>query len=259
MEVFEFMKEIGLPDRAISAVARIPFSGEEIASLPHAAYLNEPYAGDRPDRVLALFVRYLAGFSEEAYLRRGVTHGEWLDTMKDVAIWCGHLQRERGETGLRETAWLAHLVRTEIFRLGRLQFVPRRLLEELRAGDAVFPAGTQYAEVHIPEGERLLPSLADASFLRARELFAPRFFTCESWLLSPKLRERLKGGNILDFAARFRLLSVCEADRSAERYLFHGIADPHAYRPQNGFSAWVKEEAERGRFVGSAYGICVVS
>ncbi len=257
MNSLEFMKAIGLPEYAIAAVERIALPEEEIKNLPRATFLNEPYKGDRPDYVLALFVKYLAKYSEESYRKRGAMREEWLSTMSDLAIWCKQLFCESGEVGIRETHWLAHLVRTEIFRLGRLQFVPHVLSEELRCRGNSLPAGTRYCEVHIPAEGRLSPALVDDSFARAKQLFSPELFTCESWLLSPKLQGLLSGGNILAFASRFQVVCVDEADRSAERYIFGRISNPSEYLPANGFSARVRDMALEGNFVGSAYGICL--
>lgn len=255
MDRLEFMKAIGLPDDAIAVTERISLTEAEITALPRAEFLDGRYEGDRPDRVLAMFVNYLAKYSEEEYRRRGITEEEWLDTMSDVAVWCRQLFCERGEIGLRETHWLSHLVRTEIFRLGRLQFIPRLLSGEPGCGKARFPDGTPYCEVHIPADGKLTPELAERSFARAKRLFAPVFFTCESWLLSPKLKALLKGGNILDFASRFQVLSFDETDRSAERYIFGKISKPCDYRPANAFAERVRDLAEAGETVGSAFGI----
>lgn len=255
MNCLEFMKSIGLPDDAIAAVERIPITEAEITALPRAKFLGERYEGDCPDRVLALFVSYLAKYSEEEYRKRGIAKEEWLATMSDVAVWCKQLFCERGEIGLRETHWLSHLVKTEIFRLGRLQFVPRLFSGELGCGETRFPVGTPYCEVHIPADGKLSPELVDFSFARAERLFSPVFFTCESWLLSPKLKTLLKGGNILDFASRFRVLTFDRADRSAERYIFGKISRPCEYLPANAFAARVRDMAAAGEAVGSAFGI----
>ncbi len=247
------MREIGLPERHISVVKQIPVSEEEVSSLPAAPFLEADYAGDHPGRVLALFVHFLAG-SEFAYRVCGLSREEWLNTMRDVAIWSKHLYAERGEIGLRETGWLAHLVRTEIFRLGRLQFVPRLSEGEIAFNGRTFPARTPYCEVHIPAEGKLSQAEADASFARAKELFAPRFFSCDSWLLSPKLKNFLDGGNILAFASRFAVVKTDENDRSAERYIFGTIGDPREYVARNRFSTRVKEAACAGDYIGSALG-----
>ena len=254
MNCEEFMRAIGFSEEQIAAIQKISLSKEEIEALPKAPFLDASYSGDRPDRVLALFVSYLSSHGESAYRVRGLTREEWLGTMRDLLIWSNHLQAERGELGVRETGWLSHLVRTEIFRLGRLQFVPRLSEEEITIKGHAFPIGTPYCEVHVPADGKLLPADADASFARARELFAPQFFSCESWLLSPKLKAFLGSGNILAFAARFRLAQFDEGDRSAERYVFGKIGDPQEYVAKNSFSARVKAAACAGDYVGSALG-----
>lgn len=247
------MHEIGLPERHISVVKQISLSEEEVRALPASPLSEADYAGDRPDRVLALFVHFLAE-SEPKFLARGLCREEWLATVRDVTIWTKHLLLERGEIGLRETAWLSHLVRAEIFRLGRLQFVPRLSEEEVAFGGRIFPAGTMYCEVHIPAEGKLEAAEADASFARAKELFSPRFFSCDSWLLSPKLKKFLDSGNILAFASRFTVVKTDENDRSAERYIFGKIGDPKEYVAENAFSMRVKEAAGLGDCLGSALG-----
>ena len=259
MDYQEFMREIGFSENQIAAIKRITVSDEEIKALPRAPFLEEDYAGGRPDWVLALFVHYLAAYSEEAYLKRGLTRTEWLSTMQDLALWCNQLLIERGEFGIRETHWLSHFVRTEIFRLGRLQFVPRISESEVVFNGQRFPVGTPYCEVHIPADGKLTPAEADLSFARAKALFAPRFFSCESWLLSPKLHAFLDGGNILAFALRFTIVETDEHDRSAERYIFGRIGAPDDYVARNQFSARVKEGAREGNYVGSALGYLHVS
>ena len=258
MNVEQFMKAIGLSERHIATVKAIPRTEAELHALPHSALLNKAHDGDAPDKVLALFVRYLAAYSEEAYEKRGVTREEWLDTMRDVAIWSNFLQEERGEIGLRETHWLSHLIKTEIFRLGRLQFVPRISEEPVFIGKRSFPVGTPYCEVHIPADGKLSPTAVDASFARARGLLTPAYFSCDSWLLSPKLNGILSGGNILAFAARFTVMQTDGCDRSAERYIFGTIGNPHEYVAANPFAAKVKEMACRGEFVGSALGYLLI-
>ena len=218
METEAFMRETGFSDEARRAVRACRLSREEIESLPQRSWLNETYTGDRPDYVLALFAHYLARYSEQAYSAKGLAREEWLDTMRDLAIWSSNLQSVGGECGVRETHWLAHLVRTEIFRLGRLQFIPRVAQAPVCFGGNEFPAGTPYAEVHIPQGGKLSVEAVNASFRRAGELFGSRFYSCESWLLSPKLKTLLSGGNILSFASRFTVTESDERDRSAERY-----------------------------------------
>lgn len=253
-----FLKAIGLGEPYLSAVAACPVSEEEAISLPASPYLDAHYEGPHPEKMLALFVRYLSEYSEEAYHVRGIGHADWLMSMTDVAVWARALMRESGEIGLRETGWLAHLVRTEIFRLGRLQFIPRTL-QTPRVYGREYPAGTPYCEVHIPVGGPLLPAEADASFRAAEALFSPALFTCDSWLLSPRLRALVPHGNIADFSARFTLLSVDETSRSAERYIFGRVGDPHGYTAETSLARAVKAEVLAGRPLGTAYGYIALS
>lgn len=258
MDHEEFMREIGLSEACISAVKKVSFTEEEVRALPRSPLLNGRYYGDSPDRVLALFVRFLAEYGERAYAQKGVMRTEWLETMSDIAIWSRFLYEESGEIGLRETHWLAHLVRAELFRLGRLQFIPRVSETEICFDGATFPAGTPYCEVHVPADGKLLPREVDLSFARAKRLFAPSFFSCDSWLLSPGLERFVNGGNMLSFASRFTLVQTDANDRSAERYIFSKIGDPRDYIVKNSFAEGVKRAACKGIYVGSALGYCIV-
>ena len=254
------MAAIGLSDESKRIVKGLELSvSDETAALLGGKLAEARYEGNRPDYVLALFVRYLAAYGERAYAGTGITHSEWLDTMRDLSLWNEQLYAERGERGLRETHWLMHLVKAEIFRLGRLQFIPRISSERVSFARRNFSAGTKYCEVHIPKGEAMLPELVEASFLRAQELLRPKYYVCESWLLSPRLKEMLKGGNILSFAARFFITETDLADRSGERYIFGKTGNPSDYRPQNKLGERAKEAALRGEFIGSARGYCVIS
>lgn len=256
------MNSIGLSDESKRIVNGIDVSLSEdtFVSLPERELLKKYYGGDRPNYVLSLFVRYLSVYGEGRYANTGVqlTKSEWLDTMRDLTLWSDRLYAESGERGLRETHWLAHLIQADIFRLGRLQFVPRISKEQVSFGDKIFPVGSKYCEVHIPQGEAMSPRLVDNSFLRAQELLQPEYYVCESWLLSPRLKEMLKGGNILSFSARFFITETDFKDRSGERYIFGKIGDPTDYQPRNELVKRVKEAALRGKFLGSARGYYVV-
>lgn len=68
---------------------------------------------------------------------------------------------------------------------------------------------TLVLSVHIPEGEPLTPSLVDASFSLAQEMYRPTLFVCDSWLLDPELSKVLPPeSNICLFMQRFKKFPV---------------------------------------------------
>jgi hypothetical protein len=100
----------------------------------------------------------------------------------------------------------------ELFRLGRLQFEPITLEEEIVHGGRIYPAGTPALSVHIPAGEPLDPDAALDSFRQAEAFFPHYFgqtyplFYCHSWLMAPSLTEILPASSrIMQFQRMFQL------------------------------------------------------
>jgi hypothetical protein len=146
---------------------------------------------DRDDAVVQSF---LARVPEARALHgaRGLTDEESWATLAELPRHA-RLDRElHGTTGLRKDWWVELAFSGRLFELGRLQF-------ERCDG---------YLNVHIPETGPLDPLACDASFARARELFAEYGEArCRSWLLDPQLRDLLpRSSNILRFQERWRLV-----------------------------------------------------
>ena len=88
--------------------------------------------------------------------------------------------------------WVAKSIRMELFRLGRLQFEPL-ILDQKLAQKYHLPSGEKVLNVHIPAGEKLDYCECQKSFESAKKFFSNEdvIFICDSWLLSPELREIL--------------------------------------------------------------------
>lgn len=157
-------------------------------------------------------------------------------TLSDAGNWVRNYHARSGAWGFGELHWLRRHARSEIFRLGRLQFAPAAFEwpfsvyrspntgeiaalsaeKERQAGDRqpIIVPGSGTLEVHIPQGEKLSPEACERSYLWAREFFSRYFsstqvaaFTCFSWLLDPALREILpEESNIVRFQSRYHIL-----------------------------------------------------
>lgn len=144
-------------------------------------------------------------------------------TGRDIALWISEHQRRHGVWGLSETGWIRHHLAGRLLSLGRLQFMrascdlPLRPSDPLRTGDPVL-------EVHIPAGAPLDPGACQASLTMARRLYADRDwrgFTCQSWLLGPRLAEILPAeSNILTFQRWFQPLPCAMDDRQTIERIF---------------------------------------
>lgn len=166
---------------------------------PRVSYeeLCDGWLPDTPQLALALYFRF-ARLAQDRYAERGIPDEIWVDTMSDLGIWA--LQIRPGIWGITEVGWLSRHLTLRLFRLGRLQFEPK----------------PEAIEVHIPEGEPLLPLACDLAFDAAVRMFGRQDFHCHSWLLSPDLESVLPAdSNIRAFATRFTLTSVDRADAQA--------------------------------------------
>ncbi|MDO5088621.1 MAG: hypothetical protein Q4D53_02440, partial [Leptotrichiaceae bacterium] len=86
----------------------------------------------------------------------------------------------------------------KVIKLGRLQFeISEHIDEEL-----LFKLGNRknllFVNVHVREGEKLLPDLCEISYNKASEYYKSKglsfsglVFTCHSWLLNPDLKTLL--------------------------------------------------------------------
>ena len=172
-----------------------------------------------------------AGMALDEYRRRGLDESLWLETMGDIAIWCGNCEHRLGQPGLEKLDWLQYHFRLELFRLGRLQFqmtplTPPDWVAPEALADGGLRAGQPVLNVHIPQGEPLDPEACGRSLAASGRFFgayapeyrdAPR--VCESWLLYPGNRAILPPeGNIARFAGRFRILAETDdASQAVER------------------------------------------
>ena len=109
---------------------------------------------------------------KEKYTELGISDEIYYDTMSDIRIWC----ENNGNKGLKNYGWLQNHVKTELFRLGRLQF---QLYEcknrTLLYNKLPFSYGEKLIYVHIPQGEKLNYDECVNSFRTAGEFFRKYF------------------------------------------------------------------------------------
>lgn len=117
--------------------------------------------------------------------------------------------------------WSAMFVRGYLVRLGRLQY--EHGLKFYPHYDHLFEGEPAYINIHIPSADNGLQDDEVAESVRLAEEKLEQYFPqikgktrvycCNTWLLSPQLREILSekpGSNIIKFQDRFTLLSVAE-------------------------------------------------
>lgn len=151
--------------------------------------------------ILPVFVlSVLADETLKINTEKGIPHEITVATLKDVNIWLDNCRNDFGLQGLKSISWLRLHYTGRLFRLGRLQFILGKPLSGMPDADIAI-------DTHIPQGEPLRAKDCLQSFAMAKDFFkkyfpdqSPKYFMCESWLLSPALAEVLpEESNIVKF------------------------------------------------------------
>ena len=211
-----------------------------LSNLCAEAYNSEsfdfPLCRKRPLTRLSVIVCLLQK-CYDAYHTLGTPEEIIWATFDDVAL-RARLYRETHTTpgiSRNDVIWFRHIMQTNIFKIGVLQFQPFEMLylDEETIGEPymtfsdeqkqALPAGTPVLNCHIQKGADLTPAFVEDSFWHARQFFRmihPQktyaAFLCYSWLLYPPMQSLLsKDSRILSFAEKFKILSSCEDNDQA--------------------------------------------
>lgn len=223
----ELIKKIGLSDDLCAAVlSLIQNKKDKINTLAERCRERGFSVLEKQDDLtrLAVCLTYTK-YTKEQYARLKIDDKIFYDTMGDLRIWC----ENNGNKGLKNYAWIQNHLKSELFRLGRLQF-------QLFTCDnphydysyLPFEKGDKAIFVHIPQGEKLIYSDCVESLKTAKAFFAEhfpdydyRFFICESWLLFEDNWRFMKSGcNILQFQSLFDIVMSSTDDRQAIERIF---------------------------------------
>ena len=232
-----------LPDITRTALEALSLPADEAAL--RDLFFRDPQTFNRivpqEDNGLTVLNLYLHWLKEmhARYEALGIPHSIYEDNLMDITLWCEDFTAKTGLPGIKQWPWVGKSLRLELFRLGRLQFEPTALEEEIVHDGQVYPIGTPVLSVHIPASEPLNPAAALDSFRQATDFF-PRYFgksyplfICYSWLMAPALQEVLPhDSRILQFQRMFETIYT-RPHRQAEERVFGFLAeDPHHY-PEN--------------------------
>ncbi len=264
MTLNEFLDLIGYSEQAKNTFYKNQVIESDYATAKKAyyvdedAFLNSLQSSEKDNyycAILYYFTRFAFDLKDE-YLNRGFTFEEYIDTFKDLKIWNEVCILETGVCGLKETGWLTSHMHAGIVKLGRMQFQPDVLEEDIVLKSGTVKSGTKILHVHIPAGESIKPELVNDSLNRAKKHFGALHVHAESWLLDPTLKNYLKpNSNILYFASLFETYKL-EEHYSIERYLF-GVVSPDktSYVAQSSFAKAVKSALLNGEKFYSGYGL----
>lgn len=265
MKMEYFMDQIGLSDSAKQVIRESSFSEQEFEEWKDWYGQDEKRLyeelGKRNDQrkfTLILFAA-LAVDAHKEYQKRGIGDRIYFDTFRDIAIWNRECRREYGEDGLIKAEWISKSVRLRLFRLGRLQFETGILQKELVGRDGILAAGLPVIYVHIPAEEPLEEDACRESFQKAQAFFGKeyRVYLCDSWLLSPHLKDILgEDSNIIRFQNLFEIVEVDEDSLQAEERVFGEVlSDKGQYAEKTSLQRGMKKYLLHNKKVGAGVGV----
>lgn len=229
MTIQELMRGIELPQKAQKIVLEYEIEEDEYLSWKkmfkdHFLLFLEKWKEkeDSKQWILSFYVK-MASEVYEKYLNANISEDVYYDTFRDITIWCRECYCKYGIYGLEEVEWIAKSIRMELYRIGRLQYEPMVIKSNEESELFHLNLGEKVLNVHIPAGEKL-DYIACVDSMRTAQKFFVQGYTamvCDSWLLSPKLKEVLpETSNIIRFQKLFRFVQEHYKFPQAEERIF---------------------------------------
>ena len=191
MSYREFLERINMTQEVTDKLVRMSGEPEEPLDLRE----NEPEHG-----LDELFQQTMAAYEarkKEPWNR--ISEEIYIETMKCFSRFVREHKVSYGVYGFDRGFWTPHQIEGKLFRIGELEY---QIDDEEKV-----------ISIHIPSDADLSDDLVNASYAEQKQFFAENFpetagwpGMCESWLLSPALKELLPSDSrILAFAARFEI------------------------------------------------------
>ena len=157
--------------------------------------------------------------TRERYAELGYGEELFFASAEDIVYKVRECTEVKGVPGIFAESWLKGILDADIFKLGRFEYVARPYGGDtpyVKNGITVNPGDTVIT-VHIPSCGPFPRELREDSYKRAYEFYKKHFpeylkgeslvFTCNSWLLYPKLKEILPPHlNMVDFLSDFDII-----------------------------------------------------
>lgn len=199
------------------------------------------YLGEDSDgmRLLSVLLQ-MACETWEGYRTRGINKEIFTYTMKFVPRFLHTYYQQHGVYAFVWGWWFWRQLAMQEYRLGALEY---ELVEE---------KGRKEISLHIPSDADLRPASIDASFSAFEAFLSQQYpewqaapWVCDSWMMSPALRELLpQGSNIRAFQERFVVESVQEDSLGVLDWVFPPYRTVSAELPettslQRSMKAWL--------------------
>lgn len=161
---------------------------------------------------------YLTGVSRvyDKYQEKGISGEIYVDTFKCFTRFIEECKAKTGKYAFDRAFWTWRQSSMLLFRIGELEY---EIIEE---------KGKKEISIHIPSDAKMSDEIIDSSIKAAQEFFAIHYpeyadcdYVCDSWLLSPKLKELLnEDSNIIRFQNRFEIIEENKEAKDIFEWLF---------------------------------------
>lgn len=193
----------------------------------------------------------------DQYQKKHIKDTIYRDTMKCFSRFIEECKKKNGRMFFDRDWWTYRQISMSLFRIGELEYEFQKY------------EGENVIAIHIPSDANLSKGAVDASMKQAEIFFQTYYhdykyekYSCDSWLLSPRLKPLLsKKSNILSFQNRFHIVRENNEDKGYIEWLFQVPIDTN-YKDlpaKTDLQKKVKEILLNGGNIGSAYGIITMS
>lgn len=204
------------------------------------------------DGLIILTCMLTAGLTTyENYARKGICEDIFFDTFGCFSRFVREHKVSYGRFGFDREFWTPRQLSMLLFRIGILEY-------ELYTDD-----GSELISIHIPSDSDLSEVNCRRSYLRSKEFLAQYFpefhyekYVCESWLLSPYLKEILpEYSRIIRFQNAFVIESVDLKSRDYMEWVFKNRNLSIDEVPQEtSLQRKMKEYLKKGGLIGNGAG-----
>ena len=176
--------------------------------------------------------------SFELYEKYGISEQIYVDTMKCFSRFVGEHMESYGRYGFDREWWVPRQISGLLFRIGELEY---ELAEEDGGDDGESNTREKCVYLHIPSDAKLTKDKIKKSLETAKNFIAEKFpeygaakVMCESWLLSPTLKEVLPpSSRILGFQEYFVIKPLGIDEKEFMTWVFKRSDIPVKDLPEN--------------------------
>ena len=177
MSPLDLARKLRLPQEVIGQLSAFTVP-EEAALRLQEAFRQDPKVFEIAAReyensdllVLSLYLRW-AMDTHFLYAIRGMDWGIFDATFQDLTECCRDFYDRTGKAGLNHWEWVGLAIKMQLFRLGKLEFRPNVLKEELTMEGQSYPAGTKVLEVWFPSDESLDDETIEETLAQGKDFF----------------------------------------------------------------------------------------